>query len=274
MATNPPVDVSSNGIPLVGLGTWKNDDPTECATAVRTALETGYRHIDTAQIYANEAAVGTGIASATVDRDDVFVATKVWIDSLGYDDVLETTAESLQRLGLERVDLLYVHWPAREYDPQETLAAFDELYDEGTIDHVGLSNFEADQLREAIEISDAPIVANQIECHPLFRQPELRAACDELGVDCVAYSPLARGDVFDVPTLREIAGDHDASPAQISLAWLRQRGVVSIPKATSEAHIRDNWQSRTLTLSERELERIESIDETGRCVDPAFGPWN
>jgi len=263
-----------NEIPMLGLGTWKNSDPEVCATSVTHALEMGYRHIDTAQAYSNEQAVGTGIAKASVDREEVFVATKVWIDSLAYDDVLETTAESLQRLGLESVDLLYVHWPARSYDPESTLRAFNELYEQEQIDQIGVSNFEPEQLREAVEISDAPIVANQVECHPLLQQPELRETAADLDVTLVAYSPLARGDVFDVSELREIAGEHGVSPAQVSLAWLRQNGVVAIPKATSKAHIADNWHSLSLTLSDADLERIDEIGTQRRLVDPDFGPWN
>ena len=274
--TDPAVDdcPSSNDIPMLGLGTWENDDPDACAASVETALEMGYRHIDTAQIYGNEAAVGEGIAAADVDREEIFLATKVWIDDLDHEGVIETTDESLDRLGVDSVDLMYVHWPSRTYDAEETLAAFNELHADGKIDRIGVSNFEPNQLREAIELSDAPIVANQVECHPLLQQEELREVADEEGVELVAYSPLARGDVFDVPALQAIADDHDASAAQVSLAWLRQQGVTAIPKATSEAHIRDNWQSLSLTLSDDEIDRIESIEETGRRVDPSFGPWN
>ncbi|WP_253736272.1 aldo/keto reductase [Halohasta salina] len=274
--TDPAVDdcPSSNDIPMLGLGTWENDDPEACAASVETALEMGYRHIDTAQAYGNETAVGEGLAAADVDREEIFLATKVWIDNLAHDDVIETTEASLDRLGVESVDLMYVHWPSRTYDAEETLAAFNELHADGKIDRIGVSNFEPEQLREAIEISDAPIVANQVECHPLLQQEELRAVCEEEGVELVAYSPLARGDVFDVPELQAIADDHDASAAQVSLAWLRQQGVTAIPKATGEAHIRDNWQSLSLTLSDEEIDRIESIEQTGRRVDPSFGPWN
>ena len=264
----------SGEMPMLGLGTWENTDPDACAESVATALEMGYRHIDTAQAYGNEADVGDGLAAADVDRAEVFLATKVWIDNLAHDNVIETTEASLDRLGVDSVDLMYVHWPSRTYDAEETLAAFNELHDEGKINRIGVSNFEPDQLREAIEISDAPIVANQVECHPLLQQEELRAVCEEEGVDLVAYSPLARGDVFDVPELQAIADDHDASAAQVSLAWLRQQGVPAIPKATSEAHIRDNWQSLSLSLSDEEIEKIESIEQTGRRVDPSFGPWN
>ena len=259
---------------MLGLGTWQNDDPEECRTSVRTALETGYRHVDTAQIYGNEEAVGAGIAEADVDREDVFLATKVWIDNLAPEDVHGTARESLEKLGVDSVDLLYVHWPAREYDPEATLSAFDELYDEGLVERIGVSNFLPEQVAEAVEISDAPVFANQVECHPLLQQTELREACAEHDVEVVAYSPLARGEVFEVDALTDIAEKHDASAAQVSLAWLREKGVTAIPKATSEAHIRDNWESLALELDEEDVAAIDDIDRTERRVDPDFGPWN
>jgi diketogulonate reductase-like aldo/keto reductase len=264
----------SNEIPMLGLGTWENTDPDACAESVATALEMGYRHIDTAQAYGNEADVGEGLAAADVDREEIFLATKVWIDNLAADDVIETTEASLDRLGVDSVDLMYVHWPSRTYDAEETLGALNELYDDGKIDRIGVSNFEPDQLQEAIEISDAPIVANQVECHPFLQQEELREVCEEEGVELVAYSPLARGDVLENDTLQEIAADHDASAAQVSLAWLRQQGITAIPKASSEPHIRDNWQSLSVTLSDEEIDRIQELEQTGRRVDPGFGPWN
>ena len=264
---------TANGMPMLGLGTWENTDADECVNAVETALEMGYRHIDTAQIYGNEAEVGEGIAAADVDREDVFLATKVWIDDLDAEGVLETTRESLDKLGVEYVDLLYVHWPSRTYDPAETLGAFDDLVAEGLTDRIGISNFEPEQVDEAIETADNDIFANQVELHPLLPQEELREHCGERDVELVAYSPLARGKVFDVPVLQEIAEAHDASAAQVSLAWLREKGVTAIPKATSEAHIADNWASLTLDLSDEEIERIDAIEETDRRVDPGFAPW-
>ena len=261
-------------MPMVGLGTWKNSDPEACADSVATALDTGYRHIDTAQAYDNEAAVGNGLEQATVDREEIFLATKIWIDNLSYDDVLETAEASLDRLGVDSVDLLYVHWPARTYDAEDTLAAFNELYEQGKIDRIGVSNFEPEQLAEAIELSDAPIFANQIEIHPLLQQEELREVCADHDVELVAYSPLARGEVFDTPEIESIADDHGVSPAQISLAWLRHHGITAIPKATSGEHIRDNWASLSVSLSDAEVETIDGIDTTDRRVDPDFGPWN
>jgi 2,5-diketo-D-gluconate reductase B len=265
---------TASEMPMVGLGTWKNSDPEACAESVATALETGYRHIDTAQAYGNEAAVGDGIKQAAVDREDVFLATKIWIDNLAYDDVLETADASLDRLGVDSVDLLYVHWPSRTYEAEDTLAAFNKLYDQGKIDRIGVSNFEPEQLAEAIELSDAPIVANQIEIHPLLQQEELREVCADHDVELVAYSPLARGEVFDIPEIESIADDHGVSPAQISLAWLRHHGITAIPKATSGEHIRDNWASLSVSLSDAKIDTIDSIDTTDRRVDPDFGPWN
>ena len=264
----------ANEIPMVGLGTWKNSDPEACADSVATALDTGYRHIDTAQAYDNEAAVGNGLEQATVDREEIFLATKIWIDNLSYDDVLETAEASLDRLGVDSVDLLYVHWPSRTYDAEDTLAAFNELYEQGKIDRIGVSNFEPEQLAEAIELSDAPIFANQIEIHPLLQQEELREVCADHDVELVAYSPLARGEVFDTPEIESIADDHGVSPAQISLAWLRHHGITAIPKATSGEHIRDNWASLSVSLSDAEVETIDGINTTDRRVDPDFGSWN
>ncbi|QSG09088.1 aldo/keto reductase [Halapricum desulfuricans] len=263
----------AHGMPMLGLGTWENEDPNQCADSVRTALEMGYRHIDTAQAYGNEGAVGDGIAAADVDRDEIFLATKVWISNLDYEDVLETTQESLDRLGTDYLDLLYVHWPSRTYEPGSTLEAFDELYEEGTIRNIGVSNFEPRHIDEAREHLDAPIFANQVETHPMLQQRELREYGREHDIEIVAYSPLARGDVFEIDVLSEIAEKHGVSEAQVSLAWLRENDVTAIPKATSEAHIQDNWESLTLELDEADLRQIDSIDRTRRKVDPGFAPW-
>ncbi|UPV76236.1 aldo/keto reductase [Halorussus limi] len=262
-------------MPRLGLGTWENTDGETCAESVRQALEMGYRHIDTAQAYDNEEYVGQGIADADVDREDVFLATKIWTSNLSYDDVIHTAKESLDKLGVDYVDLLYVHWPANEYDPEDTLPAFDQLHDDGLIENVGVSNFEPRHLDEAREILDAPVFANQVEMHPMLPQDELVEYGRENDVNLVAYSPLARGEVFDVPEIQEVAEKHDASAAQVSLAWLLQRdGVAAIPKASSEDHIRDNWGALDLELDDEDVEKIESIDRRERRVDPDFGPWN
>jgi 2,5-diketo-D-gluconate reductase B len=259
-------------MPMLGLGTWQNEDHDQCAESVRTALDMGYRHIDTAQIYRNEEAVGEGLAAADVDREDIFLATKVWTSNLSREDVLATTEESLDKLGTDYVDLLYVHWPANEYDPEDTLPAFEKLEDDGRIRNIGVSNFEPHHVDRAREVLDAPIFANQIELHPFLQQEELRTYAEETDLNLVAYSPLSRGEVFGHDTLAEIAEAHGVSEAQVSLAWIREKGLTAIPKATSEEHIRDNWESLTLELSDEEVARIDAIETTERQVHPDFGP--
>ena len=261
-----------DGMPVLGFGTWQNDDPEQCAESVRTALETGYRHIDTAQIYHNEAAVGDGIAAADVPREDVFLATKVWIDNLAPEDVVATTEASLDRLGVDSVDLLYVHWPSRTYDPEATLGAFADLRDRGLVDRIGVSNFEPHHLDRALDALDGDVFANQIEVHPLLQQRELREYAADHDTELVAYSPLARGQVFDVPELTAIAEKHGVSEAQVSLAWLREKGLTAIPKATSEAHVADNWRSLALDLDDEDVARIDGIEADERQVHPGFAP--
>ncbi|MFB6191754.1 MAG: aldo/keto reductase [Haloarculaceae archaeon] len=261
-------------LPRVGIGTF-DVTPAACTPAVRYALDCGYRHVDTAEKYGNEAAVGEALATADVDREDVFVATKVDSRNLGYDEVLDHAAASMDRLGVDVLDLLYVHWPIRTYDPEATLAAFDALYDRGSIRHVGLSNFTPPMLQDALDRLDAPLFAHQVECHPLCQQEELRRMAREAGHHVVAYSPLAKGTVTEVPELVEIADEHGTTPAGVSLAWLLSKEEVAvIPKSTTEAHIRENLAARDLTLSDSALARIDAIERTARQVDFPAAPWN
>ncbi len=264
----------TNGMPMLGLGTWQNEDPEQCAESVRTALETGYRHIDTAHLYGNEAAVGEGLAQADVPREDVFLATKLWYDDLSYEGALASTEERLDVLGVDYLDMLYIHWPVDTYDPEETFLALEELHERGLIERVGISNFEPEDMETAAEVCDVPIFANQVECHPFLPQEEVRAKAKELDMEVVAYSPLARGAVFESETLTVIAEANDASAAQVSLAWLLEKDITPIPKATSSAHIEDNWGALALDLSDEEIARIDAIEEVDRKVDPDFAPWN
>ena len=262
-------------VPALGLGTSGNDDPEQCAETVRTALDIGYRHVDTAQMYDNEAAVGRGIAESSVPREEVFVATKVHPSNLAHDDVLATATESLDRFGLDVVDLLYVHWPLDAYDPESTLSAFDELVDRGITRHVGVSNFTPDLLREANRLLDAPIVANQVEAHPLLPpRRDLVAACEQVGAEFVAYAPFCRGEALDIPEVEAVAADRAVSPARVILAWLREKGCRPIPKATGGAHLRDNYAALDLSLEDKETERIDAIERRYRRFDPDGAPWS
>ncbi len=262
-------------IPRLGFGTYQNDDPEQCAESVRTALDAGYRHVDTAQSYGNESAVGDGIEASDVPREDVFVATKLSTENLAYDDAVETARESVERLGVDTIDLLYVHWPINSYDPEGTIEALNDLYEDGVIDRVGLSNFRIDQLNDALDRLDPRLAAHQVECHPMLPQAELRSHAIDHDYELVAYCPIARNQVTEVDTVVEIAESHDASPAQVSLAWLlAKENLVAIPKATSEAHIRDNWAARELELTDEEIAAIDDLDEHRRIVDFDAAPWN
>ncbi|MEZ3143802.1 aldo/keto reductase [Halobaculum sp. MBLA0143] len=242
-------------LPPVGFGTMGVDDPA----AVTDALAAGYRHLDTAQIYDNEAAVGKGLAAAAVPREAVTLATKLWVDGLAADDVRASTAGSLDRLDVDRVDLLYVHRPRGGYDSAETLPALARVREAGLTDAVAVSNFEPDQLAAAHDYVD--VAAHQVEFHPYYREPGALADAHEHGYPLVAYAPLAGGRVLDDPVIREVAGELDASPAATALAWVVSHdGVVAIPKASSPAHRRVNLVAADLSLSAEQRRRIDEID--------------
>ncbi|MEF8875787.1 MAG: aldo/keto reductase [Haloarculaceae archaeon] len=261
-------------MPRLGLGTYQQTDRETCIESVRRALEAGYRHVDTAQGYENEAYVGEGLRRADVDREEVFLATKLSTENLGYEDVLETTEESLDRLGVDRVDLLYVHWPLDTYDPEETLPALDEIRARGLTEHVGVSNFEPRQLAEAREVMDAPVFANQVECHALLHQEDLLADAREHDYWLVAYSPLAKGELLDHPVLVDVAESHGATPAQVALAWLLGREhVAAIPKATGD-HVEENLDALGVDLDPADAERIDAIEAERRVVDFDAAPWH
>jgi len=262
-------------LPPIGLGTLWYETPAECVENVETALEMGYRHLDTAQKYENEREVGEAIERSSVPREDVFLATKVAESNLAYDDVIETAHASLDRLGVDAVDMLYVHWPAVTYDAEETLSAFNELLGEGAMRYVGLGNATPELFEEAVDILDEPPLAAQVEMHPLLPQDDLRACVREHDAYLVAYCPLMRGDVFEVPDLVSIAADAGITPAQLSLAWLCSKpDVIPIPKATGEAHLRENLAAADIDLDEATIEAVDAIDEERRILDAEKGPWN
>lgn len=242
-------------VPAIGLGTWQLRGEA-CRTAVETALRLGYRHVDTAQMYGNEAAVGDAIANAPVDREDVFLVTKVGRRDLAYDDVIRSVEESLERLGTH-VDLLLIHAPSRTVPIEESIEAMNRLQRDGGVDHVGVSNFSVEQLRAAMAASETPILTNQVEYHPFRRRDELLEFCIDNDVALTAYSPLAKGDVVGDETLREIGETHGKTEAQVALRWLlQQETVVAIPKAAGEPHQRENLDVFDFELAPAEMVRI------------------
>lgn len=299
--------MASPTIPAPGLGTYRNDDHDQCAESVRTALEVGYRHVDTAEAYGNETAVGEGIASAEVDsegrspsgkegqspssnrakpgdsrtrsgdRDEVFLATKVlhpkFTDDYSAESIESNVRGCLDRLDVDSVDLFYgVHWPGGGYDPETTFDVMADLHDEGLFDRLGVCNLTPEGIDEAQAASSVPITAVQVELHPLLPQSELRAYCDRNDMDLVAYAPLGNGAVLGVPEVQAVADDHGVSPARVSVAWCLEKGVVPIPKGTGREHIVDNWRACDLELTEEDVARIDGIDRTERQYDPEYAP--
>ena len=250
------IDAGGARIPKLGLGTMQNEDE-QGVDAVRTALDLGYRHIDTAQLYDNEDAVGKGIAAADVDREEVFLTTKVWRSNFRHDDVIDSVEESLAKLDIDYIDLLLIHWPHKRVPFAETLGAMEELRERGLIKHIGVSNFTGDQLREAIRLTDSPIVANQVLYHPYYDQSDLLEVCREEDVALTAYSPLARGAVLDDDVLASIGERYDKSAPQVALRWLvQQDGVAAIPKASSREHLASNLAVFDFELTEAEMARV------------------
>ncbi|WP_435194896.1 aldo/keto reductase [Natronomonas sp. EA1] len=250
------VRVQGVEVPAIGLGTWRLTGDA-CRRTVTDALELGYRHVDTAQVYGNERQVGAGIADADVDREDVFLTTKLSGGNRGYDDVLRSVDESLSKLDTSYLDLLLIHFPRPGVPLGETLAAMNELVDAGKVEHIGVSNFSIERLQRARDLSDAPIFTDQVQYHPYWPQTRLLDYCNIHGVMLTAYSPLAQGEVLSDPVLEEIGDRYGKSPAQVALRWLvQQEGVCTIPKATSREHLEANLQVFDFELSAEEMARI------------------
>ena len=264
--------VNGTAVPSIGLGTWqlKGD---ECQDAVAQALNMGYRHVDTARIYDNEEKVGAGIADATVDRDDIFLTTKIWRTELEPGDVRPAMEESLERLQTDHVDLVLIHWPNMNVKLSDTLEAFQELHDDGLAHNIGVSNFTPTLLERALEIAPG-IITNQVETHPFFQQDEMASFCQDHDILMTAYSPLARGQVVENDTIQSIAQEYDKEPAQIALRWLTQRdNVIAIPKAAPEDYQRQNLEAMDFELDAEAMDRISELDRDEKLVDPGFAPW-
>lgn len=243
-------------IPSVGLGTWRLTGDS-CRKSVRTALELGYRHVDTAQAYSNERQVGNALRNSDVAREDVFVTTKLGRGNRAYDDVVRSTEESLAKLGTDYIDLLLIHWPDPVTPLRETLAAMNELVDRGAVRHVGVSNFDVDRLARARELSEHGILTNQVQYNPYWSQTELLNYCRIHDVALTAYSPLAHGGVLEDPVLGSIGEKYDKHPAQIALRWLvQQPNVLTVPKATSREHLAANIDIFDFELTDEEMDRV------------------
>ncbi|MDH7801792.1 MULTISPECIES: aldo/keto reductase [unclassified Rhizobium] len=264
-------DVTANGasIPALGFGTFRIPGP-DVLRIVPHALKAGFRHIDTAQIYGNEAEVGEAIAGSGVARGDIFLTTKVWVENYKHDAFLASVDESLAKLKTDYVDLLLLHWPNEALTLAEQIGALNAVREAGKVRHIGVSNFNTALMAEAVSLSKAPIVTNQIEYHPYIDQDVVIAAAKAAGMSVTGYYGMADGKVFADPVLKDIAASRGKSVAQVVLRWLvQQQGVVALSKTVSEARVDENLAIFDFTLSADEMAAIRALSRPdGRIVSP------
>ena len=263
-------------IPKIGFGTWKLKDET-AQMCVARAIAAGYRMIDTAQAYENETHVGRGIADAQTPREQLWVTTKIWMSEFKDGDLQASLERSLERLKLDHVDLVLLHWPNKDVPLDETLGALNDAHDRGMTRNIGVSNFTVGQMGEAVRLSKAPILTNQVEYHPFIDQAPVLEAAHALGMSVTAFSPLAQGQVFDSDVLKEIGETYGKSPAQVTMRWfVQQPGLIAIPRSSSPDHIASNADIEDFELSPQEMGRITALKANHqRLVDPSWAPdWD
>ncbi|NVO13820.1 MAG: aldo/keto reductase [Rhodoplanes sp.] len=269
--------VEANGarIPAIGLGTMtlKGD---VCVEIVSAALGLGYRHLDTAQMYGNEAEVGQGLKASGLKREDVFLTTKVWHSNLAPGDFERSFDESLKKLDQSYVDLLLIHWPNANVSLAGTMASLCKAAADRRARHVGIANFTMPMIEEAVRLATVPLVTNQIEVHPYIDQRRVIDTCRRHGLAVTAYCPLARGGVPSDETLQRIGAAHGKSASQVALRWLVQQGIIPIPRTASRARLPENLAVFDFTLSDGEMAEIAALRKpNGRLVSPPHAPqWD
>jgi len=270
-----PITTQGMSMPRLGLGTWRMKG-AECMEAVQRALGLGYRHIDTAEMYGNEEAVGEALANANVPRDQVHVTSKVWYDHLSADAMQRAVDTSLEKLRTDYLDLYLIHWPSVDMDLPDAIQNLMRVKEQGKARAIGVSNFPVALLRRAVEEVRAPIACNQFEYHVLLGQASLVGYCQSHGVAASAYAPLAQGRLAEHEELQAIARKHGATPAQVALKWLiDQPGVGAIPKATRAESQQANLDALRIELDETDRAVIAMLPKTQRFVNPGWAPiWD
>lgn len=261
----------------VGLGTFRIKGK-QLTDLVETALDIGYRHIDTATMYGNEADIGKALSNSKLTSDKVFVTTKVWHEDLAHDALLDSLKRSADNLQRDHIDLALIHWPSPNgaVPLQESLDALQRAKQDGLISNFGVSNFTRSLLKQAVGHAGADnILTNQVEMHPFMQNRAIANLCDEHGIRVTAYMPLAVGKVMEDPTLQQIAEEHDTSAAAIALAWLLHNKRTVIPSTTNKEHLQSNFDAQHLRLSAQEAKQIDTLDRGERIIDPDFAPdWD
>jgi 2,5-diketo-D-gluconate reductase B len=262
-------------MPKLGLGTFRMQGD-DCRAAVESALSLGYRHIDTAEMYANEEAIGAALAASRVPRGELHVTTKVWHENLAPDAIRRAFDASLKKLRLDQVDLYLVHWPSKAASWPAVFDTLMRLKEEGRTRAIGVANFTTALLKTVVEEIKAPIACNQIEYHVMLDQSKVRAYLAAKSIPLVAYCPLAQGRIASDPVLGEIGSKHDATAAQVALKWLLdQDGVAAIPKASRRESQQANLDALKVTLDDEDRRKIAALPKDRRCVNPGFAPdWD
>lgn len=257
----------ANGVemPRLGLGTYKSAEGGDVEGSVLAALELGYRSVDTASLYGNEAGIGRAIAASGVPRSEIFLTSKVWNDEQGYDNTLTAFSRSLERLETDYLDLYLVHWPRTE--TPETWRAIERLYAEGAVRAIGVCNHLEHHLEALLSVAEVAPMVDQYEMHPWLQQPSLRRYCEAHGIVVEAWAPLMKGRVAEEPALVEIAARRGKSPAQVAIRWLLQHGVVTIPKSVHRDRIAENASVFDFALTDADMAAIDAVDRGER-----FGP--
>ncbi|WP_152048094.1 aldo/keto reductase [Aureimonas psammosilenae] len=269
MSEQPTVTFNDGrSIPQVGLGVWRTPND-QAATVVSTALRAGYRHVDTAAAYDNEKGVGEGLRAASVDRSQVFVTTKLWNAEQGFDSTLRALEASLERLGLDHVDLYLIHWPMPKKDLYvDTWRALIRAKEDGKARSIGVSNFTAEHLDRIIGETDVTPVLNQIELHPRFQQRQMRAVHEKLGIKTQSWSPLGQGQLLEDPAIARIAEKHGKTPAQVIIRWHIDNGLIVIPKSVTPSRIEQNFQVFDFKLDAEDLKAVEGLDDSNGRIGP------
>lgn len=262
---------NGNEVPALGFGTWQLTGE-ECLKSVIVALETGYRHIDTADKYGNHREVGKAIKDSGLNRNELFLTSKVWYSELAPENVKKSVSRFLVELKTTYLDLLLIHWPNKNFSLKRSLEVMNGLKNEGIIRNIGVSNFNEHYLEECLD-SGVEIVNNQVEIHPTLAQFDLERFAKEKGILLTAYSPLGRGNDLMLEPLLEIAKKHGKTVPQVILNWLASRGLIIIPKATSLKHITENFKSLDFDLTEEEIERINNLDTGLRLTKPDWSEF-
>jgi len=264
---------SGDQIPLLGLGTWQLRDQ-KCVDSVKMAVEIGYNHIDTADGYDNHQAIGRGIKESGIDREELFITSKIKPKNLHYENIKTNVQRFLDELNIKYLDLILIHWPNKDIPLKESLKALREVKEDGLAKNIGVSNFTINHLKDAVEIYPDLVAVNQVEFHPTLYQKELLDFCQKNGIVLTAYSPLARGEIFENDVIKKLAEKYNKSASKLTLKWLIDKDIVAIPKGSSREHLESNFDLFDWELSAEAREKMDQLNKDNRIIDPGWGEFD